>query len=96
MLVTKDENIKTSSVYVGSLILTLFQNKRVAKLTLFEVSDFLRKHQVVHYRQVFFGLAFLYVSNVIEFDEPYISIVSGDWNPTNESNRGRVKQERLF
>lgn len=75
MLISKDENIKTSAVYIGSLVLKLFNQNKKDKLTIFEVSAHLKKHEIVHYRQMFFGLAFLYASGIIDFKEPYIYII---------------------
>lgn len=74
MLISKDENIKASAVYVGSLILGIFRKSNADKLTLFEISDHLKTHQVLYYRQIFFGLALLYATDIIRFDEPYIWI----------------------
>lgn len=76
MLISKDENTKTSSVYVASLILKLFQKKKETKLTIFEVSKELKKYDIENYRQVFFGLAFLYSTGVVDFKEPYIYTVN--------------------
>lgn len=72
MLLSKDENIKTSSVYVASLILKQFQNEGVNKLSIFDVSKHLKKYNISHYRQVFFGLALLYSTGIVDFKEPYI------------------------
>jgi uncharacterized protein with PhoU and TrkA domain len=74
MLVSKDENIKTSAVYIASLILKLFQKKKIGKLTIFEVNEELKKYEVNNYRQIVFGLSFLYSTGVVDFKEPYICI----------------------
>jgi hypothetical protein len=76
MIISKDENIKTSSVYVASLVLKYFQSKRVKQISIFEISQELKKYEVIHYRQIFFGLAFLYTTGVIDFKEPYIYILN--------------------
>ncbi|MBB3699501.1 hypothetical protein KMW28_24750 [Flammeovirga yaeyamensis] len=75
MLLSKDENIKTSSVYVASIILKMFRKTRLKKLTIFEVAEELKKYDIVHYRQVIFGLSFLYSTGVVDFKEPYIYII---------------------
>jgi hypothetical protein len=75
MLISKDENIKTSSVFVASLILKTFQKKRTEKLSIFEIAEELKKYNIVHYRQLVFGLSFLYTAGVIEFKEPYIHTI---------------------
>ena len=74
MLVSKDENIKTSSVYVASLILKNIQRQKVDKISIFELSKDLKKHNITRYRHLFFGLAFLYSSGIIEFKEPFIYV----------------------
>lgn len=76
MLISKDENIKTSSVYVGSIILKLLQQSKNGKISIFEMSEHLKKHDIIHYRQMFFGLALLYSTGIIDFQEPYIYVVN--------------------
>lgn len=72
MLINKDENIKTSSVYVASLILKEFKKQKDGRLSIFQLSAALKKQNVQQYRQMFFGLAFLYATGIIAFNEPYI------------------------
>ncbi|WP_203255950.1 ABC-three component system middle component 6 [Hyunsoonleella ulvae] len=74
MLLSKDENIKTSSIYVASLILKQIQKKKVDKISIFDVSKELKKHNITRYRHLFFGLAFLYSSGIVDFQEPFIYI----------------------
>jgi hypothetical protein len=42
------------------------------KLSIFEVAEELKKYDIEHYRQVIFGLSFLYSAGVVDFKEPYI------------------------
>lgn len=72
MLINKDENIKTSSVYVASLILQEFKKQKGERLSIFQLSAALKKQNIQQYRQMFFGLAFLYSADIVEFNEPYI------------------------
>ena len=74
MLVSKDENIKTSSVYVASLILKKINKEKTDKISIFEISKELKKYKITRYRHMFFGLAFLYSSGIIDFQEPFIYI----------------------
>lgn len=74
MLVSKDENIKTSSVYVASLILKKIKKQKVDKISIFDISKELKKHNITRYRHLFFALAFLYTAGVIDFKEPFIYI----------------------
>ncbi|MFR1813784.1 hypothetical protein [Dysgonomonas capnocytophagoides] len=72
MLISKDENIKTSPVYVGYAILQLFRDKKTSKLSIFEISQGMRKNNIKTYRQLVFGLTFLYATALIDFKEPHI------------------------
>ncbi len=74
MLLSKDENLKTSSVFVASLVLKMFQKKALMKLSIFEIAEELKKYGIDHYRQVIFGLSFLYSTGVADFKEPYVYI----------------------
>jgi hypothetical protein len=74
MLVSKDENIKTSSVYVASLILKKIQSQEVDKISIFDIVKHLKKYDITRYRHIFFGLAFLYSTGIIDFREPFIYI----------------------
>lgn len=72
MLISKDENIKTSSVYVASLILKILKKKKQKKISIFEISKELKKYEIEHYRQIVFGLTLLYSTGIVDFKEPYI------------------------
>ncbi len=72
MLVSKDENIKTSAVYVGSLVLQQFKKTNKDKITIFEISENLQKQNITSYRHIVFALMFLHSCKIIDFKEPYI------------------------
>lgn len=74
MLVSKDENIKTSSVYVASLILKSIQRQKSDKISIFDIAKDLKKYNITRYRHLFFGLAFLYSSGIIDFNAPFIYV----------------------
>lgn len=72
-IITKDENIKTSPVYLGFLILRELGKKEDGKVTIYEVINKLKTELgLVHYRQVVFALIFLYMNNIVDFSNPYI------------------------
>lgn len=71
MLISKDENIKNSIVYIGYLILKeLEKNKQVS---IFNITKMLKKTNNINYRQLTFSLLFLYSSGIINFEGVYIS-----------------------
>lgn len=75
-LITRDEDIKSSALYVGYLILHELQKKQDGKISIFEIVEKLKKRvKVLHYRQVFFALMFLHINGVVNFSEPYIYTV---------------------
>ena len=73
MLISKDEEIKSSAAYVGYLILKTYRRSRKEKMTIFDIFSKLRKKQLYNFRQIIFGLMFLYSLDLIEFEEPYIT-----------------------
>lgn len=74
-LMTKDEDISTSPIYIGYLVLKILKSKKDDKVSIFEVTEKLKKElKIIHYRQVMLSLVFLYEAGVIDFTEPYIYI----------------------
>lgn len=71
-LISKDEEIKSSVVYVGYLVLKALKGKKDDKISIFDISQKLKKHGLVHGRQLMFALMFLYSVGVIDFKAPYI------------------------
>lgn len=73
MLITKDENIKTSPIYIGYLVLKVLNKSTEGKVSIFEVVNKLKKDlSIVHYKQMVYALIFLHMSGVINFSSPYI------------------------
>ncbi|MBM6645852.1 hypothetical protein [Bacillus sp. RIT 809] len=71
-LVANNEDIKSSAVYIGFLILKEINKSSVKKISIYKISDELKKNGIVHSRQIVFGLSFLYSLGIIKFEEPYI------------------------
>jgi len=72
-LISKDEQIKTTPIYIGYLILKILKKKKDDKVSIFEVTEKLKKDlKIIHYRQIVLGLTFLYTAGIINFTEPYI------------------------
>lgn len=73
-LISKDENIQQSAIYIGYII--LLQLKKEEKISIYKMYDILKKRQITNTRQIMFSLVFLYENNIIDFKEPYICKVS--------------------
>ena len=72
-LITKDEIIKTTPIYIGYLILKILRSKDDQKISIFEMTEKLKRElTIIHYRQLVLSLSFLYTSGIINFTEPYI------------------------
>lgn len=74
MLINRDENISNSVVHIGYHILKLFKTR--SQLTIFEVAKELKSKKISSYRQLIFSLMFLHSIDLIEFDSPFIQLVS--------------------
>lgn len=73
MLITKDENIKTSPPYIGYLILKVLNRESENKVSIFDIITKLKRDLIIiHYKQVVYALIFLHMSGVINFSSPYI------------------------
>ncbi len=71
-LISKDEEIKSSVVYLGYLILKALKKEKDDKISIFEVVNALKKNGIVHGRQFMFAMIFLHSLGLIDFKAPYI------------------------
>lgn len=69
-----NKNVKTTSAYIGYLILDEFRKSKSKKLTIYKISSVLNKNGLKHQRQLILGLTFLYSTGIISFEEPYICV----------------------
>ena len=69
-LISKDENIKQSVIYIGFIILSKL--KKDSKISIYTMYEVLKKENITNTRQIMFALIFLYESNIIDFKELYI------------------------
>lgn len=72
MIISKDENIKTSAVHLGYLILEQLKKKNRDRISIFEITENFEKHDIFNYREIVSGLMFLYSCGIIDFKEPFI------------------------
>jgi hypothetical protein len=71
-LVSKDENAKTSMVYVGALVLKALEKAPDERLSLTAIAKILKSHGINKSRPLTFSLMFLHLADIIEFQPPYI------------------------
>lgn len=67
-----DSAMKSSAMIVGYKILKEIQNKKVDHISIYDVSDLLRKSGICGSRPLLIGLLFLYSIDVIYFEEAII------------------------
>lgn len=71
LLVSPDQDLKLSTVYVGYLILKSIKNKK--RVTVFDLYSAVRKMSGgFHFKIIMHALIFLYMNGLIEFNAPYI------------------------
>lgn len=78
LLISKDEEIKTSAVYVGYLILKELKKKKDDKISIYDIGIALKKEGIIHGSQLVFALMFLYSTGIVDFKEPYIYKLSNN------------------
>lgn len=71
-LISKDENIKHSVVYIGYIILKELSLKKNRKISIYEIATTLKKNNLLISEQFNYSLMFLYSAGIIDFEEPYI------------------------
>lgn len=66
-----EQNIKTSSVYLGFQILKILQNKE--KISIFDLySELKSKNKIFNYNATMQAIIFLFMTGSIDFDAPFI------------------------
>lgn len=71
-LISKDENIKHSVVYIGYIILKELSLKKNKRISIYEIATALKKNNLLISEQFNYSLMFLYSAGIIDFEEPYI------------------------
>lgn len=71
-LISKDENIKSSIVYLGYIVLKELSIRKDRKMSIYDVTNVLKKHSVLSGNQLTYSLMFLHAADIIDFNEPYI------------------------
>jgi len=70
-LISPEQDIKMSGVYVGYLILKML--KKEEKVSIFDLySEIKKKNEIFNYGITIQALIFLYMNGLIDFSEPYI------------------------
>lgn len=75
LLISTEQSVRLSSVYIGYLVLDLL--KKTERVSIFDLYNYLKKENYsFNYANIIYALIFLYVNNLIDFDEPYIYRIS--------------------
>lgn len=73
-MLISDKGAKTSAMYIGYLILDGISNFNKDKISIYDISDYLKKRGVNSSRQLVLGLSFLHAVDIVEFEEANIWI----------------------
>ena len=71
-LISKDENIKNSIVYIGYIILKELSLREEKKISIYDIASLLKKHNLLNGEQLNYSLMLLYATDIVDFKEPYI------------------------
>lgn len=70
-LLISDQSLKSSSLYVGYLILS--ELMKVDQISTLDLHSILKnKYTNFTYSGVLYALVFLYMNGLVDFDEPYV------------------------
>ena len=72
MMLASSNALKSSTMYIGYLILKEIRKQEVEKISIYDVSKVLKKAGITSSRQLILGLSFLYSVNIVEFEEANI------------------------
>ncbi|MGV3525509.1 MAG: hypothetical protein ACO1RX_14860 [Candidatus Sericytochromatia bacterium] len=74
-IISKNEDVGNSVVYLGYLILNAFIKRNTARLSIYDVSKELYQFDAYFSdKQIMYSLVFLNAIGVAEFEEPYIVV----------------------
>jgi hypothetical protein len=65
---------RTSAMYIGYIILNGIKKLNKDKVSIYDLSDFLKKKGIKSSRQLVIGLTFLYSVDILEFEEANVWI----------------------
>jgi hypothetical protein len=71
-LISKDENIKNSIVYIGYIVLKEISLREEKKISIYDIASLLKKENLLNGEQLNYSLMFLYAADIVDFQEPYI------------------------
>lgn len=71
-LFVTDENVETAPPVVGFRIMQLLDKKEGGQISIFEVTDRLKKEKWFSSRHLYLGMIFLFSVGLIDFKQPYI------------------------
>lgn len=72
MMVTNSSVLKSSAMYIGYLILKEIKKSGMDKVSIYDISNALKKNGIISSRQLLLGLSFLYSVDIVEFEEANI------------------------
>lgn len=68
----KDEYIMTSPPIVGHKILNFMNNKKIDKISIFDVADHFKNETWFTPKNLYFAMLFLFSLGIIDFNQSYI------------------------
>ena len=69
ILVANSNVLNSSAMYIGYLILKKIKEQKAEKISIYDVSEALKRAGITSSRQLILGLSFLYSVDIVDFEE---------------------------
>ena len=71
-LFLKDEDIMTSPPVLGYKILALMHDRKIDKISIFDIADFFKNKKWFSVKNMYFAIIFLFTLGLVDFQQTYI------------------------
>lgn len=68
-MVANSNVLNSSAMYIGYLILKKIKEQKAEKISIYDVSEALKRAGITSSRQLILGLSFLYSVDIVDFEE---------------------------
>ena len=69
IMVANSNVLNSSAMYIGYLILKKIKEQKAEKISIYDVSEALKRAGITSSRQLILGLSFLYSVDIVDFEE---------------------------
>lgn len=71
-IISKDGELNTSPVIVGYKVMHFMNEKKVNKISIFDIADHFKNYKWFTPKNLYFGMIFLYSLDIIDFENSFV------------------------